>query len=323
MNFKGIGISHLPNQRYRNLCRKKQTYNIMVIGSSGSGKTTFINQLFNKDIIPKDIEPDSIITYKDNYNLQQTVLTPENYNYNDALLNFQITKVELTDRKVILDMSITEIDNIGEKIDNTDCWVPIINYIHDLYKDYYIQSKDTVRQNIYDRRIHACIYFIDGCGSPAKEVDMRIIKDVSAICNLIPVVSKCDILLNNEMDYFYGRILEELDKQNIEIYVQKDDVIEPPYFIMSDRVGRLGKVENYGDFAILKDVLIKSGMIDLIEKTESFYEAYRAKYILMKDENIKNDNEEDLKLKEDFLLRLQNEEEIGNIQLKNVDDEEE
>lgn len=306
MDSKGIGISHLPNQRYRSFCRKGVNYNIMVVGSGGVGKSTFINRLFRTDIIPKNVSDNATITFKDNYNLSETIDMPETYDYRDALLNFEITEIEMADSKFHVNIGVTEVDNVGDKIDNTDCWISIKNYINDLYNDYYLQSRENVKALVKDRRIHVCIYFIDSCGNPARETDICVMKEISKICNIIPVISKCDILLNDEMDFFYDKILREIEKQQIEIYYPEGDTIKPPYFVMSQRCGRWGNINDNSDFSIVKDVLIQNGMIDLIEKTEQFYEFYRGNVItqdISKSQMMNND----LKLKAEFIERLKNE----------------
>ncbi len=42
-----IGITNLPNQYHKIISRKVINYSILLVGSSGLGKTTLINTLFN------------------------------------------------------------------------------------------------------------------------------------------------------------------------------------------------------------------------------------------------------------------------------------
>ena len=41
-----VGISNLPNQRYKIVNEEGGTFTVMLCGESGLGKTTFINTLF-------------------------------------------------------------------------------------------------------------------------------------------------------------------------------------------------------------------------------------------------------------------------------------
>lgn len=307
MNSKGIGISHLPNQRYRSFCKKGINYNIMLIGSGGAGKSTFINRLFQTEIIPKKVPEKSIITYKNNFGHDNATEIPENFNYKDSLVNFQITNVQMIDKRFNIKICITEVDNVGDKIDNTDCWVPIRNYINDHFSDYFIESKNNVKALIEDKRIHVCLYFIDACNSPCREVDIRVMKEIGELCNLIPVISKCDILIEDEMHTFYEQIINCLEKNEIMIYWPKDDIVKPPYFVIGQRQGRWGTITDNSDFATIKDVLVQSGMIDLVEKTEKFYENYRANVIMKEVEDTKMTGD-DVKLSVEFVERLKEDE---------------
>jgi cell division control protein 12 len=45
-----IGINNLPNQYHKIISRKWVHYTLLLVGSSGLGKTTFINTLFNTEL---------------------------------------------------------------------------------------------------------------------------------------------------------------------------------------------------------------------------------------------------------------------------------
>lgn len=45
-----LGISDLPVQRQRRSKHRPYLFNVMVVGESGLGKTTFMNSLFNTDL---------------------------------------------------------------------------------------------------------------------------------------------------------------------------------------------------------------------------------------------------------------------------------
>ncbi|KAJ2682114.1 Septin spn4 [Coemansia spiralis] len=47
----GIGIANLPNQLHKIVTKKGTNFSLMVVGESGTGKTTFINTLLTTELI--------------------------------------------------------------------------------------------------------------------------------------------------------------------------------------------------------------------------------------------------------------------------------
>ena len=47
-----VGFNNLPNQIHRRYVKNGFQFTLMVVGESGLGKTTFINTLFNTQILP-------------------------------------------------------------------------------------------------------------------------------------------------------------------------------------------------------------------------------------------------------------------------------
>ncbi|KAK1350980.1 septin [Hamiltosporidium magnivora] len=317
MDTEGIGISNLPNQIYRTVCKKGVDYNIMVVGASGLGKTTFVNMLMGKNILEmepfcsmdgkKDIE----ISARKSYHLMDssgacslTDFDQVKNNWNDyensGLLSFQTTEITIVEKKFKVCMTVTEVDEIGDSVCNIGVWEPILKYIETKFKDYYKQETEKVKSKIEDRRIHACIYFIEPCGSFIKEVDIKTMKGISQYCNLIPVISQSDLLTDTEMSILYENFRNILEKQEIGIFEgflnnEKDvsEYVLPPFFLVTaqnkytshgivrERIYPWGIIDvdtiSFNDFNRLKSILVKNNLFDLIQSTEHFYENFRAK----------------------------------------------
>ena len=55
---------------------------------------------------------------------------------------------------------------------------------------------------IQDTRIHCCIYFISPTGHSLRPIDIIVIKKLSEVVNVVPVIAKSDTLTIEERDAF-------------------------------------------------------------------------------------------------------------------------
>ncbi len=137
-----VGFANLPNQVYRKSVKKGFEFNLMVIGESGLGKSTFINSLFLTELYnPADF--------------------PGTFERKKKTTFVDATSVVLTEKGVNLRLTIVDTPGFGDSIDNTNCWSPIIDYIDSKYEEYLnAESKVNRKLPINDQRIHCCLYFI-------------------------------------------------------------------------------------------------------------------------------------------------------------------
>lgn len=137
-----VGFANLPNQVYRKSVKKGFEFNLMVIGESGLGKSTFINSLFlaelyNPEDFPNTFERRKKTTYIDS------------------------TSVLLSEKGVNLRLTIIDTPGFGESIDNSNCWQPIIDFIDSKYEEFLnAESKINRKLPIEDNRVHCCLHFI-------------------------------------------------------------------------------------------------------------------------------------------------------------------
>ncbi|VDM05672.1 unnamed protein product [Schistocephalus solidus] len=126
-----VGYSNIPNQIFRRAVRKGFEFNLMVVGETGLGKSTFINSLFLTDI----------------------------YNVENPGPSF---KAKHTENGVSLKLTVIDTPGFGDSVNNSECWQPILNFI-DARFDEYLAAEGRVSRNsvsIPDKRVHACLYFI-------------------------------------------------------------------------------------------------------------------------------------------------------------------
>ncbi|KAI9299773.1 Septin-domain-containing protein [Cunninghamella echinulata] len=285
----GIGVSHLPNQKHKIVTNRGANFTIMVCGESGVGKTTFINTLFTTSI--KD--------YKNPAKRHEK--------QTDRTVEIEITKAELEEKMFKVNLNVIDTPGFGDYVNNYDSWLPVVEFIDDQHESYMRQEQQPSRKGIIDMRVHACLYFIRPTGQGLKPLDIEIMKRLGSRVNLIPVIAKADTLTPKDLSLFKQRIKEVISAQNIQIYTsplesEDEEVTQrnqtildamPFSIIGSTEVvttpdgrqvkGRayswgVAEVENeqHCDFKKLRNLLVRSHMLDLISTTEeNHYENYR------------------------------------------------
>ncbi|KAI9480481.1 MAG: Septin-domain-containing protein [Benjaminiella poitrasii] len=284
-----VGIAHLPNQRHKIAAQKGIHFTLMVCGESGLGKTTFINTLFTTTIKkPKD--------HSSRYMKQLS-----------KTVNIEITKAELEEKKFQVHLTVVDTPGFGDYVDNYNSWMPIIDFIDDQYETYMRQEQQPQRDELVDMRVHACLYFIRPTGHSLKSLDVEVMKRLCTRVNLIPVIAKADTLTSSQLERFKQQIRNDLDRHHITIYRCPDDMTDElltemdaglmaamPFALIGStqeveradgrRVrGReyswgVAEVENedHCDFLKLRQLLIRTHLLDLLESTaEVHYENYR------------------------------------------------
>lgn len=282
MQRTSVGIANLPNQRYRHLNHQGATLTLMVVGESGLGKTTFINTLFSTNLKAKA---------DDHERFEQPVR---------KTVEIDITRAEIEEKGFNLRVNVIDTPGFGDNVDNNAAWYPITSFLDDQHEIFMSQDAQPDRSRIQDLRVNACLYFIRPTGHQLKPLDIEAIRALSQRVNVIPVIAKADTLDAEEMALFKERTRDILNANGISVYVPADlSTGKPfadqlPYSVIGagDREvpnvrgelvrGRqylwgVAEVENeqHCDFKKLRNLLIRTHMLDLIHSThENHYAAY-------------------------------------------------
>ncbi|CAG8487925.1 9676_t:CDS:2 [Paraglomus occultum] len=289
VSTNGIGIANLPNQRHKIVAKRGTNFTLMVVGESGLGKTTFINTLFTT-------------TIKEHKNQKK-----RHAKQTDKTVEIEITKAELEEKTFKVKLTVIDTPGFGDYVNNRDSWLPIIEFIDDQHESYMRQEQQPHRGEKLDLRVHACLYFIRPTGHTLKPLDIEVMKRLGSRVNLIPVIAKADTLTPNDLETFKRRVREVIAAQNIQVYqcpIESDDesstkrnmniMAAMPFAIIGSEQdvttadgrsvkGRqyswgVAEVENedHCDFQKLRQLLIRTHMLDLIATTEeTHYETYR------------------------------------------------
>jgi len=288
-----VGFDSITRQIERKLLKRGFQFNVIVVGQTGLGKSTLINTIFASHLIDSKgrLEADEPVR-------QTTDIHPVSH--------------EISENGVRLRLNIVDTPGYGDVINNEGCWDPIIKYIKDQHSAYLRKELTAMRDRyITDTRIHCCLFFINPTGHSLRPIDIIVMKKLSEVVNVVPVIAKSDSLTPEERDAFKSRIRAELVHHNIRLYpfdtdendeeeLAQNDTIRSmiPFAVVGSernviidgkpvrgRKNRWGVVnvedERHCEFVYLRDFLLRTHLQDLIETTAQIhYEAFRSKQLL-------------------------------------------
>lgn len=288
-----VGFDSITRQIEHKLLKRGFQFNVMVVGQTGLGKSTLINTLFASHLIDS----------KGRFETDEPVRTTTEIH--------PVSHV-ITENGVRLRLNIVDTPGFGDLVNNENCWDTIIKYIKDQHSAYLRKELTATRERyIQDTRIHCCLFFINPSGHSLRPIDIVVMKKLSEVVNVVPVIAKADSLTLDEREVFKAKIRAEFEYHNIRLYpfdseehdeeeVELNQTIMamiPFAIIGSDRTviidgkqvrgrkNRWGVInvedENHCEFIHLRNFLLRTHLQDLIETTAQIhYEAFRSKQLL-------------------------------------------
>lgn len=182
-----VGFANLPNQVYRKAVKRGFEFTLMVVGESGLGKSTLINSMFLADIYNQDQHPGP------SHRIKKTVAV-------------ETTKVLLKENGVNLTLTVVDTPGFGDAVDNSNCWVPIIDFVETKYEEYLTAESRVHRKALTDNRVHSCLYFIAPSGHGLKPLDVEFMQRLCDKVNIIPVIAKADTMTPEEVQLFKKQV---------------------------------------------------------------------------------------------------------------------
>lgn len=174
-------------------------------GQTGLGKSTLINTIFASHLIDSKgrLTPDEPVR---------------------STTEIQTVSHIIEENGVRLRLNIVDTPGYGDQVNNERCWDPIVKYIKDQHSAYLRKELTAQRERyIQDTRIHCCLFFIQPSGHALKPIDIVVLKKLSDVVNVVPVIAKSDSLTLEERSAFKERIKDEFQFHNLKMYPYDND----------------------------------------------------------------------------------------------------
>ncbi|ORZ36323.1 neuronal-specific septin-3 [Catenaria anguillulae PL171] len=302
-----VGFDTITQQIERKLLRRGFAFNVMLVGATGLGKSTLLNTLFASHLIDSKGR-----THPAEALRQTTEIVPVSHN--------------IEENQVRLKLTIVDTPGYADLMNNEHCLDPILKYIKDQYAHYLRKELTAARErHISDTRVHCVLFFINPSGQSLKPLDIVALRQLSEICNVVPIIAKSDSLTLDERAAFKQRIKEEIEYHGIKVYpgdFSNAGLLDPedeealheqqinamirdmiPFAVVGSertvlvdgkhvrarktRAGGVIRVEDeaHCEFVHLRNFLTRTHLQDLVETTAMHYEAFRTRQLLALKEN--------------------------------------
>ena len=286
LKLKGyVGFDKLAAQHVNKTVKDGFAFNVMCIGETGVGKSTLMDTLFNTS-----------------FNL-----SPSTHHEKEVKLNS--STFELAENNMKLKLTIIESAGFGDQINKENSTQQILNYINAQYEAY-VQEELNLKRSfrpLSDTRVHLCLYFVCPTGHSLKRLDLETMKALDCKVNIVPIIAKADTISKSELTEFKKRIMLELNNNHVSIYhfpindfdlnvsnlnattnamlplavIGSSDLVKVGTKLVRGRSYEWGTVsvenESHCDFLKLREMILSTNLIDLIESTHSkHFQMYRA-----------------------------------------------
>lgn len=212
-----IGFASLADKVHRKSVKKGFEFTLMVVGESGLGKSTLINNLFLSDL----------------YSKRNIPLVEERIRRTTEI---EKTTMEIEEKGVRLRLTVVDTPGFGDSLDGADSWKACVKYLDDQFAAYFDGESGLDRKNIVDGRVHCCLYFIPPYGRGLRQIDLEFLRRIQYKVNIVPIVAKADALTPPELAKLKAAVNREIEDNDIEIYQFPDcDSDEDEDFQAQDR----------------------------------------------------------------------------------------
>ena len=166
--------------------RQPFVFTMMVVGATGLGKSTFVNQLFSCSLYDLDEHP----PHPDLSEPGQT-------------MDIRVRSVRLNERSVQLQLNLVDTPGFGDLLDNGQACDRVLRFVEIQLEKHLQAETQLCSHRSADQRVHCCLYFLQPGGHIAlRPLDVHFMKALHHRLNLVPVIAKADTLTPNELASF-------------------------------------------------------------------------------------------------------------------------
>ncbi|CCH62355.1 hypothetical protein TBLA_0H00640 [Henningerozyma blattae CBS 6284] len=215
INYSNLNTGTL---RLQKSAKKGARLCIMVLGDNGTGKSTFLNNLCNENIFPTVRQVNYLNTLND--------LEIDEKKYEPITETIEIVEEENT-KKITITLDVVLFPYAGYMVDNSMAPGLIKNYLDEQFYKFLKEEKRINRKkSLNDTRPHVCIYFLRATSRGLNEYDIKCMQEICNKVNIIPIISKADTLTEDELSLNKKLIMDDIKKNNINIFDFQDDSLE-------------------------------------------------------------------------------------------------
>lgn len=285
-----VGFSNVPNQILKKSMQRGFSFNLLVLGERGVGVRSLVNSIYNSEVIPP--------SGKRGEGEEDGQIEEHNTVLKEGEIVFRLKVFVCRERSL-------------EKASE------FIGRRNEMYNR---NNVGILREKIEDPRIHGCLFVISPLSF--KGAEAALLKGVSEICSVIPVISKADTFLPEELLRYKAQIKEDILQAKIGIYAVCDKELREkvPFavcgssaFYSRNQKASRGRMYPWGfvdaespelfDLTRLRGVLMERSLVDLRKKSVKYYRAWKEKRRLGEEGAIEKKEKDLLKQIEGVITR--------------------
>lgn len=280
-----VGFDGIPDQIVNKATESGFHLNLLVVGHTACGKSSLLNTLF------------------------KTKLDGKPASHSRDYIKIDRAYYHFEEKNVKLNVDVSQTVGLGDQLNQKASIQILTSFVDEQYELYLRNELNLDKSNKkeaawHDTRIHVCFYCIQPCAGNVglKTLDAILIKELSARCNVIPIITKSETLTQSELKEFKHNIQADMmaigatcydfskecgsvkDYLPFAVICSDDNCVLDPVTGKRVRKFRWGSVdvesEEKCDMSKLREVVIRLDTIRLINKTkEYYYAAYRHRHL--------------------------------------------